>query len=83
MLTLGAAGAACCRDLREKASSGFEACCIPALPAEVANTAGAGDCLAAGACIRLAEGSDPVAALAYGMVGVFGLAEQKDLLAMP
>ncbi len=41
---------------------------MPALPAEVANCLGAGDCLAAGVLMRLMEGGSPVDALAHGLV---------------
>lgn len=54
VLTLGANGAA----LYHGTSSG--ACQVhhmPALPANVRNTNGAGDCLVAGACMRLMQGS--------------------------
>ncbi len=41
---------------------------MPALPADVRNTNGAGDCLVAGACMRLLQGGTPTAALAFGLV---------------
>ncbi len=46
----------------------MEAVQFPALPARVANTSGAGDCLVAGALWGLTQGLDPAAALAHGMV---------------
>ena len=44
---------------------------MPALPAAVVNTNGAGDCLVAGCCMRLLQGGTPLAALAFGLVCIF------------
>ena len=41
---------------------------LPALPAKVVNTSGAGDCLVAGAMWSLVAGHEPAIALAHGMV---------------
>lgn len=43
---------------------------MPALPARVVNCCGAGDCLAAGALMRLMEGGSAADALAHGMVSL-------------
>lgn len=43
---------------------------MPALPAQVVNCCGAGDCLVAGALMRLMEGSSAADALAHGMVSL-------------
>ena len=68
VLTLGANGVA----LYHKTSNGaYQIHHMPALPANVQNTNGAGDCLVAGACMRLMQGSTPAAALAYGLVSPF------------
>lgn len=65
---MGSLGAALCR--QQAGAAAFEAHSIPAEPVDVATTSGAGDCLVAGACMRLLEGRGAVSALAYGMVGV-------------
>ena len=70
VVTLGVDGAA----LYHGTSSG--ACQIhhmPALPAKVRNTNGAGDCLVAGTCMRLLQGATAVAALAFGVVSLHPL----------
>ena len=41
---------------------------LPALPARVVNTSGAGDCLVAGTMWALVSGQEPATALAHGMV---------------
>lgn len=41
---------------------------MAALPAEVVNTSGAGDCLVAGTLFGILRGCSPVEALAHGMV---------------
>jgi len=51
---------------------------MPALPAEVANCLGAGDCLAAGVLMRLMEGGSPVDALAHGLVRRSGLFRGRE-----
>ena len=42
---------------------------MPALPAKLITTSGAGDCLVAGCCWSLLKGQALSAALAHGMVG--------------
>ena len=41
---------------------------LPAVPAQVVNTNGAGDCLVAGALAYLLQGRSALSALAFGMV---------------
>ena len=42
---------------------------MPALPAKLITTSGAGDCLVAGCCWSLLKGQTSSTALAHGMVG--------------
>ena len=65
VVTLGADGAALYHQTADRA---YQAHHMPALPAKARNTNGAGDCLVAGACMRLLQGATPVAALAFGLV---------------
>ena len=67
ILTMGQHGAAHCQ--LSKDHQAVVVSHMPALPAQVANTSGAGDCLVAGALMRLLEGGDPTSALAHGLVG--------------
>ena len=41
---------------------------LPAMPAKIINTNGAGDCVVAGALSCLVQGLDPLTSLAFGMV---------------
>lgn len=66
VLTLGAEGAALCTAASSQVA--IHVCHMPALKAQLANTSGAGDCLVAGACMRLLEGGGAPSALAHGMV---------------
>ena len=69
VVTLGAEGAAL---YHQTANRAYQIHHMPALPAKVRNTNGAGDCLVAGACMRLLQGATPVAALAFGLVNSRG-----------
>jgi len=66
MLTLGSQGAALCT----LGSGGTSVLThhLPALPARIVNTNGAGDCLVAGSLACLVQGQAPISALAFGMV---------------
>lgn len=66
VVTLGAHGAALFQSLA--APGRCQVHLMPAITASVVNTNGAGDCLVAGACMRLMQGGTPLAALAYGIV---------------
>ncbi len=46
---------------------------MPAMPAQLVTTSGAGDCLVAGCCWGLLKGQDIVTALAHGMVSLAAL----------
>ncbi|KAK9817037.1 hypothetical protein WJX72_008719 [[Myrmecia] bisecta] len=65
MLTLGRFGAAVCR--LDKASRSIVVAHMSALPAQVVNLSGAGDCLVAGAVAALLQGKTDAQALAHGM----------------
>lgn len=41
---------------------------LPAVPANIVNTSGAGDCLVGGALARLVQGASPLQAIATGVV---------------
>ena len=43
---------------------------MPALPAQLVTTSGAGDCLVAGCCWGLLKGQDALTALSHGMVSL-------------
>ena len=66
MLTLGSQGAALC----SLGSGGTSVLTqhLPAVPASIVNTNGAGDCLVAGSLACLVQGQAPISALAFGMV---------------
>ena len=64
LLTLGPAGAALLRRIGNKCMVMH----IPAIPAELKNTSGAGDCLVAGFCAAILAGSSQAEALAQGLV---------------
>ncbi len=66
MLTLGSQGAALCT----LGSGGTSVLThhLPALPARIVKTNGAGDCLVAGSLACLVQGQAPIGALAFGMV---------------
>ena len=66
VLTLGPLGAALCAlapDLRSMAVRH-----LPAAPAMVLSSSGAGDCLVAGCLLALLDGKQPLPALACGLV---------------
>ena len=65
MLTLGSQGAALCT---LRSGTDVLAQHLPALPARIVNTNGAGDCLVAGSLACLVQGQTPISALAFGMV---------------
>ncbi|KAL0023079.1 hypothetical protein WJX79_010274 [Trebouxia sp. C0005] len=64
MLTLGSQGAALCT---LRSGTDVLAQHLPALPARIVNTNGAGDCLVAGSLACLVQGQTPISALAFGM----------------
>ena len=66
MLTLGSQGAAVC----SLGTAGMSVMTqhLPAIPANIVNTNGAGDCLVAGALACLVQKQPPINALAFGMV---------------
>ena len=66
VLTLGAQGAALCRLSSDREA--LEMQHMPAVPAHVVSTGGAGDSLVAGAMSELLRGRNPQDALAFGMV---------------
>ena len=66
ILTLGPQGASLCH--LSACHSRMHITHMPALPAVVTNTSGAGDCLVAGAAMRLLQGGDASSALAHGLV---------------
>ena len=71
MLTLGSQGAALCTlESPLTDTSVIQVHHLSPMPARIVNTNGAGDCVVAGALACLVRGSIPLAALAYGMVGV-------------
>ncbi|KAK9909674.1 hypothetical protein WJX75_005922 [Coccomyxa subellipsoidea] len=65
VLTLGHMGAALCTLSGDRRWLEIEQ--MAALPAEVVNTSGAGDCLVAGTLFGILRGCSPVEALAHGM----------------
>ena len=67
MLTMGPHGAALCT--LAPSSKGLTIQHLPAVPAQIVNTNGAGDCLVAGSLAYLLQGKSAVQALAFGMVG--------------
>ncbi|KAL3133069.1 hypothetical protein ABBQ38_006972 [Trebouxia sp. C0009 RCD-2024] len=66
ILTLGSAGAALCT--LPSCGTRVTVQHLPAAPAQVVNTNGAGDCLVAGCLACLLQGSSAVSSLAFGMV---------------
>ena len=77
VLTLGGAGAALCT-----LSCGDRVTVqhLPAAPAQIVNTNGAGDCLVAGCLACLLQGSSAVLSLAFGMVSCSSLNSTYCLL---
>ena len=67
-LTMGNQGAALCTI----SSCGRKVVAqhVPAVPASIVNTSGAGDCLVAGTLARLVQGATPSGALAFGVVSI-------------
>ena len=66
VLTLGSEGAALCTP--HASGTGVMTQHLPALPATIVNTNGAGDCLVAGALAALLQGQSSIAALGFGVV---------------
>lgn len=75
IVTLGDQGAALFRYI--KPGQRLQVHYMPAIQSSVANTNGAGDCLVAGACMRLLQGGTPVSALASGLVSFGHFADTK------
>ena len=66
VLTLGPLGAALCTLSQDRRSICISH--LPAPPAKVVNSSGAGDCLVAGCAAALLAGAQPLNALAHGQV---------------
>ena len=66
ILTLGSQGAALCT--LHASGTQVTAQHLPAVPAQVVNTNGAGDCLVAGSLAYLMQGRSALPAVAFGMV---------------
>ena len=50
---------------------------LPAIPANIVDTNGAGDCLVAGALARLVQNQSPISALAFGTVSSMCMCSQS------
>lgn len=74
-LTMGSQGAALC--VLSSCGKKVEAQHVPAVPASIVNTSGAGDCLVAGTLACLVQGATPIEALALGLVRFAVLCTQR------
>jgi sugar/nucleoside kinase (ribokinase family) len=64
---MGSKGAALFHLIEQEGAGLCQVHHMPALPTDVVNSSGAGDCLVAGTCMRLLQGGTAFSSLAYGL----------------